>query len=203
MAYSAERRSADRARAAAHTAARCAGSAGPLRGGSPALPASVRRRCSPLRLRPPARYARPFLGRPGSHDPAIRRSMRRSLSAAERPSAGRGGTSARIRRSRGPPRLGSPPGPPLRGDPSKPIGTPRGRTHRSRTNWGGCRNPRTPGCPGNRAGHRQGPIVPGPSRTTAPRIPDSGRQRARSRRLALRGARAEAFGRAAAPSRGR
>jgi hypothetical protein len=66
---------------AAQRAARSAGSAGPLRGGSPALPASGRLRCSPLRLRPPVRFARPYLGRPGSHVPAIRCTLRRSLSA--------------------------------------------------------------------------------------------------------------------------
>ena len=62
-------------------AARSAGSAGPLRGGSPALPASGRRRCSPLRLRAPVRYARPYLGRPGSHVPAIRCTLPYPLSA--------------------------------------------------------------------------------------------------------------------------
>ena len=150
---------------AAHPAARFAGSAGPLRGGLPELPASVRRRCSPLRLRPSVRFARPYLGRPGSHVPAIRRSMRRSLSAAERPPAGRGGTSARIPMRRRPPRLGSPPGPPLRGDPSNQSVSPGGEPIGPRRDWGGCGNPRTPGCPGNMARHRQGPIVPSQSRT--------------------------------------
>jgi len=88
-------------------AARSAGSAGPLRGSSPALPASGRRRCSPLRLRAPVRYARPYLGRPGSHVPAIRCTLPYPLSA--------GATVSRPRWHQRenpdappPPRLGSP-----------------------------------------------------------------------------------------------
>jgi hypothetical protein len=122
--------------------------------------------------------------------------------APERRSAGRGGTGARIRRRRRLPRqrvslwtlfLRRPPS-------SAQVEPPKGNPFGRRTAGGSGGNPRAPGCAGNRAGHRQGPIVPGPSSTAAPRIPDSGRQRARTRRLVPRGARQA---RQAAPSRGR
>jgi hypothetical protein len=65
-----------------------------------------------------------------------------AVAPAERRSAGRGGTSAAIPMRRRPPRLGSPPGPPLRGDPSNQSVSPGGEPIGPRRDWGGCGKPR-------------------------------------------------------------
>jgi hypothetical protein len=52
-------------------------------------------------------------------------------------------------------------------------GTPKGKPLRAEDRRGECRPPTVPGGPGNMAGHRQGPFVPGQSRTARRRIPDS------------------------------
>jgi hypothetical protein len=125
-----------------------------------------------------------------------------AVAPAERRSAGRGGTSAAIPMRRRPPRLGSPPGPPLRGDPSNQSVSPGGEPIGPRRDWGEWRQTTVPVCPGNMARHRQGPIVPGQSRTAHRRNPDSGPAARRCSRTRPSW-RAKPLGRAAAPSRGR
>ena len=130
-------------------AARFAGSAWPLRGGSPALPRSVRRRHSLRRtsLRVTGALRRPFLSRPGEHVQAIRCRLPYPLQpAGSDPQPAAVSTSAANPRSRRP----SPPWFPLwTPPPRRPLrqrNPQRGNpSAMSDMDWGGRRSPTDPG----------------------------------------------------------
>ena len=179
-----------------------AGSAGPLRGpsatcrplrgfgqadfvgGSPALPAFGRRCLRSQLSSPPVRFARPFLGRPGSHVLAIPCRLPSPLQPGRATPADR--NQHQRRQSAHPPT--PPPGfslwtpfprrPPSSAQVESPEGKPIGR----RNGLGECRQPTGPGLSRQRRAAARTPDSRACFGTGAPRTPDSDAA-GRSRRL--------------------